>query len=158
MGTRGARGAPGTSGTRRNSKAPARSGAGIDGRGTTAARAEVASTQFARRARGATAGVRARGGRAVFASSAPKASESGGERSRGASGDNGFQPAARSSVFAAEDAEAQQGNWARSVMAGLVVLGLGLVGLVGTASVLVLRRQRAVAKATGGTGSGTTEM
>jgi len=127
----------------------------------------VADSQFAQRANGATAGVTARGGRTVFASPAAKGTGSGRESkasdatpsARSASGDlwSGFKPQARSSVFAAEAAGANQGSGA-PMTAALVVLGLGLVGLVGSASVLGLRRRRAEANATARSSSGSTEM
>jgi hypothetical protein len=118
----------------------------------------VAGSQFAERANGATAGVSRSGGKEVFASPAakPKASDNKSSdaarptpSARSASGDlwNGFKPAARSSVFEAEASAAQQGSGA-PMTAALVALGLGLAGLVGSASVLGLRRRRAEAKAT----------
>lgn len=149
--------------------APTRAGTGVSPRGVTAPSNGVADSQFAQRASGATAGVTSRGGQTVFASPAAKAPKASNSRAaeasratpsaRSASGDlwSGFKPAARSSVFAAESAAGDQGS-AAPMTAALVVLGLGLVGLVGTASVLGARRRRAAAKATGGSSSGTTEM
>lgn len=99
------------------------------------------------------------GGQAVFASPAAKAKKAKASRAaskahapsaRSATGDlwTGFKPRARSSVFAAEAAAGQSGGGG-PLTAALVVLGLGLVGLVGSASVLGLRRRRAEANATG---------
>lgn len=127
----------------------------------------VANSQFAQRSNGATAGVTARGGQTVFASPAAKARATSKSKSRAtpsarsAAGDlwAGMKPAARSSVFAAEASAAKQAGGA-PMTAALVVLGLGVVGLAGTASVLGLRRRRAAASATGSgsSSSGTTEM
>jgi hypothetical protein len=117
----------------------------------------VARTQFAQRAQGATAGVTRSGGQAVFASPAAKAKERSGDRAaratpsaRTASGDlwNGFKPESRSSVFAAEASAAEQGSGAPMTVA-LLALGVGAVGLAGSAMVLAARRRKAHAKAAG---------
>jgi len=176
----GSSGAGSTSGARgplkATGRAPATNGAPAQGfvrRGTTAApssgvansQSGLARSQFAQRADGATAGVTASGGQRVFASPAAKARARVASKAarttpsaRSASGDlwNGFKPKTRASVFAAEAAGASQGSGG-PMTAALVVLGLGLVGLVGSASVLGLRRRRA-ASATGSSSSGTTEM
>jgi hypothetical protein len=127
----------------------------------------VANSQFSQRSNGATAGVTARGGQTVFASPAAKARATGKAESRAtpsarsAAGDlwAGVKPAARSSVFAAE-ASAAKGASGAPMTAALVALGLGVVGLAGTASVLGLRRRRAAANGTGSSNgsSGTAEM
>ena len=178
----GSSGAGSTSGARgpikATGRAPANSGAPVRGfvrRGVATApsgianrQTAVANSQFAQRANGGTTGVAARGGRAVFGSPAAKATATRSRAAskartapsaRSASGDlwNGFKPQARASVFAAEAAGAKQGSGA-PMTAALVVLGLGLVGLMGSASVLGLRRRRATANATGRSSSGTTEM
>lgn len=173
--TSGARSAPRT-GAGGNAGAPARGvnqapvqGVVRRGAATQApAPSGVAGSQFADRARGATAGVARSDGRPVFASPAAKAAgKPRGERNarsapsaRSASGDlwNGFKPQSRSSVFAAEASAAQQGGGAAGT-AALVILGLGLVGLIGSVSVLGLRRRKAEARAAGSdSSSGTTEM
>jgi hypothetical protein len=117
----------------------------------------VANSQFSDRANGGTAGVTARGGQTVFASPAAKAraratSKARTPSARSASGDlwQGFKPEARSSVFAAEASAAKTGGGA-PLTAALVVLGLGALGLAGSASVLGVRRRRAAAKSSGKT-------
>lgn len=134
--------------------------------GRSSAPSTAVTSQFAQRSNGATAGVTARGGQTVFANPAAKARATSKSKSRAtpsarsAAGDlwAGMKPAARSSVFAAEASAAKQAGGA-PMTAALVVLGLGVVGLAGTASVLGLRRRRAAASATGrSSSSGTTEM
>lgn len=135
--------------------------------GRSSAPSTAVTSQFAQRSNGATAGVTARGGQTVFANPAAKARATSKSKSRAttpsarsAAGDlwAGVKPAARSSVFAAEASAAKQAGGA-PMTAALVVLGLGVVGLAGTASVLGLRRRRAAASATGSSSSsGTTEM
>ena len=171
--TSGARGAVRSRAPARNqgsagARAPVSVGvAPVRSRASTGSSTAVANSQFAQRSNGGTAGVTARGGQTVFASPAAKArATSKASRSRAtpsaksASGDlwAGVKPAGRSSVFAAEASAAKQGGGA-PMTAALVVLGLGVVGLAGTASVLGLRRRRAEAKATGNSSSsGTAEM
>lgn len=140
---------------------PIRSG-GIVGSSNSSDRS--ASSDLARRASGATAGVIERGGgQPVFASSvAPKGKSSrasdAAASARSASGDlwSGFKPAARPSVFSAEAAAGQGGGSGAPVIAA-IALGIGLTGLLGTLSLVALRRRRAAATPTRA-GSGTTEM
>jgi hypothetical protein len=120
---------------------------------------------LAQRARGATAGVTRSGDQAVFASSAPDKASRGARAAapspRSATGDlwNGFQPASRSSVFAAEASSAKQGGGLGSPAAiGIAALSLGLAGLLGVPSVAGLRRRRAEARSAAGGSGSTTEM
>lgn len=155
-------------GSRGQQQSPARSQGGVTrpfartGSGTTA------NSQFAQRSSGSTAGVSARGGQPVFSSSAPskaegkKASDStqpraSGPSTRSATGDlwNGFEPAARSSVFAAEASAGQNGGSGASLAAGLA-LGFGLTGIVAASLLFGLRRRRAQASSATTPGSRST--
>jgi hypothetical protein len=108
------------------------------------------SSQFATRLRGATAGVVASRGQAVFASSvAPKvkaapSTASPSVRSAAAdvwSGVGGSKDSA--SLSAANAGGSASGGLGASLGIGLGILGFGLVGLAGTALVASSRRRRA---------------
>jgi len=123
---------------------------------------------FAQRESGATVGTTSRGGQAVFGSSAPAKGKSAATTkaaskpatstpsTRSAGGDlwSGFKPSSRSSVFAAEASAQPSGNG--GVTAALALLGLGLAGIAGAMSFVLLRSRRAKARATAG-GSGTSK-
>ena len=115
---------------------------------------------FAARLRGATAGVAHQGGHGVFASSvAPKAkarahashpahaaSRAAAPSPRSATSDvwSGFGAPSRSPVYAAASAVGQGGGGVSSqVLAGIVILGLGLAGVVGGGLAVAARRRGA---------------
>ncbi len=120
------------------------------------------SSGLAARQRGATAGVSSQGGRAVFASSvapprarvahhavARHAVVAAAPSPRSATGDvwGGFGAPARSSVsVASASASGQASGVGSQTLAGMVILGLGLVGLLGGALVAGSRRRRASAR------------
>jgi hypothetical protein len=113
---------------------------------------------FAQRESGVTVGTTSRGGQAVFSSSAPTPGKSAAKAAskpatstpstRSAAGDlwSGFKPSSRSSVFAAEASAQPSGNG--GVTAALALLGLGLAGIAGATSFVLLRSRRAKARAT----------
>lgn len=137
------------------------SGAGsASGGGTSSASGGRAfgSPALAARAKGATAGVSHRAGHRVFASSVPPRTAAA-PSARSATGDlwSGFGAPARSPVSAAQASSSGQGGGVGAqVLAGVVILGLGLVGLFGGVLVTLARRRRATAGSSG-TGSGATE-
>ena len=145
-------GAGSTSGARGKTNSGAKSPIGTRRQAQVPVQNGIATSQFEARAEGGTAGTTRSAGRAVFASPAAKAKAprkaTGTPSARTAAGDlwSGFEPQARSSVFAAEASATEQGSGA-PVTAALAILGLGLVGLVASASVLGLRRRKQAARA-----------
>jgi hypothetical protein len=100
---------------------------------------------FAARIHGKTGGFSRHGKQLIFSSSAPSRSPS----AASASGDlwSGFRAGASPSIVSAPAAAGGQGaGLSSSVLAGLVIFGLGLIGLAGGGAYLVVTSRRAAAR------------
>ncbi|MDQ6774992.1 MAG: hypothetical protein M3071_01965 [Actinomycetota bacterium] len=100
---------------------------------------------FAARIHGKTGGFSRHGNQLAFASSAPSSSSA-----ASASGDvwSGVQAGASPSIeSAAAGASGQPAGLSSSVLAGLVIFGLGLIGLASGGAYMVVTSRRAAASA-----------